>query len=158
MAPTIQVNEAYLKTLDPYQYILREDVPDIESTLEETISTELPEGINAVYFTIPNQEGQFQHIHGKEEYDGTCHYRIAFRENENKGTLTFILGVRDKRAINRYEAYIKPACKTENYELLFNQTANKLSVISSGKVFNNGDCWQVDKNNMPVISFEHVDE
>jgi hypothetical protein len=101
---------------------------------------------NAIlYFSIPESEGQFKIINGKQTSDENKFYKIEIAENNSSGKLHFMPGDLDIRAINDIDSYLIPVCEIEN--ISNRKTANKIVFIKPGKVNLINDCWVIDPEN-----------
>lgn len=101
-------------------------------------------GRNSLYFTIPENGGCFISDKAESTDDGRKFYKIEFSQHSNQGKLFFISSDNDKRAINRIETYLKPVCDIEN--ILHAEKANKVEMLSPGKVTLANNAWVIDNN------------
>lgn len=111
--------------------------------------------LKTFYFSMPESDGTFEISNGDEEDNGRPYYKIQFSERSSKGELSYISRGRDKRAINRYEAYLKPVCEIEsldNYMQL--ESSDKVVQIESGEVIHYGSRWVVNPDKKIKIKVE----
>jgi len=98
---------------------------------------------------MPESDGRFIVDNGESSNDGRKYFRIEYNEGSEAGELYYISGDRDKRAINRLESYLKPACDIENIENA--DSATSIEFIKSGKVVLINDSWLIDSDNKAKI-------
>lgn len=106
--------------------------------------------LQKVYFSIPDSDGVFDADKGVLNSDDRRFYFVEFAIGSSDGRLNFNSGVDDKRALNRYDGYLKAACHIENFEHLGN--ANRIQQIDPGKVTLINNKWQIiDKIKIRLI-------
>ncbi len=98
---------------------------------------------------MPENDGRFIIENGEASNDGRKYFRIEFQESSEQGVLYFIPGERDKRAINRLESYLKPACEIEN--IISADSATRIEFLSPGKVVLINDSWVIDTDNKAKV-------
>jgi len=122
--------------------------PEIKNTYEweikqtETVTRKL-------FFSMPESNGRFIVDNGETSNDGRKYFKIEYNEGSETGEFYYISGDRDKRAINRLESYLKPACDIENIENA--DSATNIEFIKSGKVVLINDSWVIDSDNKVKI-------
>ena len=102
-----------------------------------------------LFFSMPENDGSFIVDNGESSNDGRKYYRLEYIDGSETGDLYFIPGDRDKRAINRLESYLKPACDIENIENA--DSATNIEFKNPGKVSLRNDSWVIDSDNKVKI-------
>jgi len=95
-----------------------------------------------IYFSIPENSGQFRLENGKKSNEGNNFYRIEYQEDKTSGLLYFISGELDKRAIERIQGYLLPVCDIENFTDRI--TASRIQVLEPGRVVLKNDSWVIE--------------
>jgi len=125
-----------------------DEKPETQNTQEWEIKQ--PKTVTRkLFFSMPESDGRFIVDNGESSNDGRKYFRIEYNEGSETGELFYISGDRDKRAINRLESYLKPACDIENIENA--DSANNIEFIKSGKVVLINDSWIIDSDNKAKI-------
>lgn len=122
--------------------------PETENTNEWNIKHS-EKATRKLFFSMPENDGRFIIDNGESSNDGRKFFRIEYFEGFELGELFYISGDRDKRAINRLESNLKPACDIENIGNA--DSANNIEFIKSGKVVLINDSWVVDSDNKVKI-------
>jgi hypothetical protein len=94
------------------------------------------------YFSIPGSEGTFKIALGNSLRSHDSFYRIHPTESGETGVLYFLSGEYDGRALGNITDYLNPVCEIENIEDRIG--AQRIVVISPGRVVKNGDFWKID--------------
>lgn len=126
--------------------------PDIEPETKNTHEWEVkqPKSLTRkLFFSMPESDGRFIVDNGESSNDGRKYFRIEYIEGSEIGELYYISGDRDKRAINRLESYLKPACDIDN--ITNADTATNIEFIKPGKVDLRNDSWVIDSDNKAKI-------
>ncbi|MCD4675420.1 MAG: hypothetical protein K8S18_05415 [Desulfobacula sp.] len=126
--------------------------PEIKPETENTHEWEIkqPEKVTLkLFFSMPESDDRFIVNNGESSNDGRKYYRIEYIEGSEMGELFYITGDRDKRAINRLESYLKPACDIEN--IINADSATNIEFIKPGKVILINDSWVIDSDNKAKI-------
>lgn len=132
------------------------DKEDNKITEEEIIKSTVEWNVNpdsfstkTIYFTIPEADGSFKTLNGKNAKEVDCFYKIEKEDNNQKGKLYFISGAFDLRALDNIDYYLNPVCEIEN---ISDRThAKRISQVNYGNVILNGDKWTIDSNNKVKI-------
>jgi len=122
------------------------DARIIETTIEPIeleIESKTPP-ITTIYFTIPEENGSFKKINGKETKEEDCFYKIESDESKQKGYISFIPGPLMTRALESIDYYLRPVCDIENIENILN--AKKIEMIRKGSVTCKDEIWTIDIN------------
>lgn len=116
---------------------------------QEIITTEQVNHSKKIFFSMPNSDGSFQVSNSEPENDGSKYFKIEFEESSNQGELYYLPSERDKKAINRLEAFLKPVCDISN--IVNSASATKIELIQKGEVSLVNDKWVIDTNNKVKI-------
>lgn len=118
-------------------------LPQKENTREWDINHQ-EKIIRKLFFSMPENDGRFIIDNGDPSNDGRKYYKIEYLETSEEGELYFISSDRDKRAINRLESYLKPACDIEN--IINSESATRIDFISPGRVILINNSWVIDSD------------
>ena len=103
------------------------------------------------YFTMPEVDGSFQIQNGESYYDGKKYFKIIREQSAKVGELHYLSSERDKRAINRFEAYLMPVGEIE--DLSFVAEATQVEMLSPGKVLLENEKWIIDPKHKLKLKF-----
>lgn len=117
----------------------KEDAPN---NVIEWKGDELLYPTNIIYFSIPEEDGSFKVVNGKNTKEIDCFYKIEVDKNNQKGKLFFISSEFDLRALDNIDYYLNPVCEIENISERIH--ARRIMLLSSGTVILNGDIWKID--------------
>lgn len=99
--------------------------------------------ITTVYFSIPESDGNFSIAHGETAFDDRKYYKIIYETNSDRGTLHYLSGQFDLKAIDNIDYYLTPVCEIVN--ISDRNSAKKVSQIETGTVLKIQDNWMIDK-------------
>ena len=123
-----------------------------DSKLENSYEWEINQTETAkrkLFFSMPESDGRFIINNGEPSNDGRKYFRIEYIEGSETGELYYISGDRDKKAINRLDSYLKPACDIDN--ITNADSATNIESMNPGKVSLINDSWVIDSNNKAQI-------
>lgn len=121
----------------------------IDKTKPKTEEIKNPE--TTTYFSIPDTDGSFQFKNGDNKKNNNAFFSIIDKENSDQGTLNYISGELDIRAIDAVDHYLLPVCDIKNIENRDN--ACQIEMIAPGEVFRKEDQWIIDPDHKVKIKF-----
>jgi hypothetical protein len=102
-----------------------------------------------LFFSVPSQDGEFEHRKGQEEYEDRKLYKIIYQEGKSDGKIEYISGELDGHAINHKDSMLKPVC---NIKETVEQNPTRIKMLKPGKVRLNGNEWVIqDKLKIEII-------
>jgi regulator of replication initiation timing len=116
---------------------------DQENNIHEVVTKNAGNNLITLYFSIPENDGNFSTEKGMPYADDKKFYKIVFQETSDKGSLHYITGEFDLKAIDSIDYYLMPACEVENLSHRVN--AGKVIQIEPGTVNKMYDKWVIVK-------------
>ena len=128
-----------------------DDTTVVEDKINNTVEWEIEQEnlSHVIYFSIPESDGSFKAINGKQRKEMDCFYKIEVDKNSQKGKLFFLSGDFDLKALDNIDYYLNPVCEIEN--ISDRTQAKKINVINYGSVVFNGEQWKIESNKKLII-------
>lgn len=94
------------------------------------------------YFSVPSNNGTFPEEKGNLKENDNTWYKIEYDKDKTVGSLYYLPGKSDKRALNQMDLFLKPVCEFENSG---KPNPQKIHLLFPGKVVLKDGNWIVEK-------------
>lgn len=128
------------KTKDEFYNARIEEIKEIPGIQEFT---------QELFFSMPDSDGGFKEANAQNNRRVDSLYKIVVDKTGQRGSLNYLSGDYDSRALDNIEYYLNPVCEIVNITNRLN--AIRIQMIDEGAVIRIGDTWRIENNKKVIV-------